>query len=576
MSTTQELEMMGYTQRFDYTQYSHDNDVNIIPEQDFKRLVADTFKTIVDVMRETYGPYGSTMMIADQGETMTTKDGHNVFEVIHFGHQYKRLVYLAIKKICDRVNQTVGDGTTSCILLADHMFNKLNELVQSKDDKRQILSVLSYIEQNLTDVDILESDINDDLILPLTSRAFDKVINMASNYDSRLTDVLVNAMCPTIDENDDTITDIRNVVVETNIDRMHESSTEFIIDHLPGNYRIRVMMESRYATLLANKTDAKIALFDHTFSDPEWAMIRDISHGNKIVVIAPAINRQFMDGPYRKYLEVNATMTGEIDIILVTIKGSFVRDEIKDLAAVLRCEPYGLHTNHKIEICELPEVMLEVYKGNCMCFHDVEAPTDYIEHVRKDMYADKSGSYATRKNYLDRIRALEMKTKDTLVTINTGTMLEAKMLADKIDDCVSIINSAFINGIVPNMFRYGYNRIERIDKSDTLTKNTLRCINEAIRELFKDIWNSKYDEMTDELTDQMNITCCEFYEKWASYDIISHTYHKLTDLPTSAQYDLEVIVAAISIVKYLLSSRGFIFDSHLLQTTGDHGHFQLV
>ena len=44
MNEAEELAMAGYHKVYDYTQYSHENHVNIIPEDDFKHLVRDTFK----------------------------------------------------------------------------------------------------------------------------------------------------------------------------------------------------------------------------------------------------------------------------------------------------------------------------------------------------------------------------------------------------------------------------------------------------------------------------------------------------------------------------------------------------
>ena len=43
-----EMEMNGFVKVYDYSQYAHDNNVNVIPEADFKRLVSDTFRTIPD------------------------------------------------------------------------------------------------------------------------------------------------------------------------------------------------------------------------------------------------------------------------------------------------------------------------------------------------------------------------------------------------------------------------------------------------------------------------------------------------------------------------------------------------
>ena len=150
MMDKKELEIMGFEPVYDYTQFSHDYNVNVIPEHDFKKLVHDTFKTIAGILRNTYGPYGSTVMISTNiGETVTTKDGYNVFEAIGFSHHYKRMVYLAIKKIIERVNRNVGDGTTSCILLADKLFNNINKIIRTSDEKRKTLEILSDIEKYL-------------------------------------------------------------------------------------------------------------------------------------------------------------------------------------------------------------------------------------------------------------------------------------------------------------------------------------------------------------------------------------------------------------------------------------------
>lgn len=569
-----EMEVMGYERVYDYTQYSHDNDVNVIPESSFKRLIQDTFRTITDVLRETYGPYGSTMVISDQNETMTTKDGYNVFESMFFSHHYKRLVYLAIKKICERVNRTVGDGTTSCILLADKMFRNINELVKTPDDKRNILKVLSEIEKNLTDAEQLESDMDDvdGIIEHLDIFSFDNVIKLASNYDEELTNVIVKAMDPQRTEYAGFITDIRNVIVETNVDKANESAVTYTIDYLPGDYRVRVNMDVEFALSLSDKTDIKIALFDHTFTASDWAtFMSEYDNESKVMILATAFNRSFMDNEYTRYLRGRMMTKSPVNLILVEIKGSFVRDEISDLAALLNVEPFKLHSNTPVNHNELPIVCIQVYKGNCLCFHNMTSPKEYIKKIEEDMKADQSGSYITRKNYMDRIKALSMNTQDTLVTINTGTMLEAKMLSDKIDDCVSIINSAFRHGVVPNMLRYGHHRMHKMIAKDDLSYSVIEGIKSSIEGLFEDVWRSKYN-FTEET--KMEETKKEFYSKWASYDIINNGYKSVKELPTSAQYDLEVIVAAISIVKYLLTSRGFIFDAHLMTPTGDRGHYQ--
>ena len=128
----------------------------------------------------------------DHRETTTTKDGYNTFAVLGFADEYKDKVYLAIKKICDRVNRRVGDGTTSCILLAEKMFNEISQILKTPDDQRLALKILNKIERDLQSNDKLENDISFGIINKLSMDSFKSLISVADNYDNELADVLVD------------------------------------------------------------------------------------------------------------------------------------------------------------------------------------------------------------------------------------------------------------------------------------------------------------------------------------------------------------------------------------------------
>ena len=134
-----------------FTRYSQEKGVNVIPEQDFSELVLETFDTMCQTLRCTYGPYGSPVMISEQTDNSTTKDGFKTVEGLQFSNPYQRLVYLAIKKICERVNTNVGDGTTTCILLANELYKRLLNICITPDDKRDMFNYLNKIEAYLVD-----------------------------------------------------------------------------------------------------------------------------------------------------------------------------------------------------------------------------------------------------------------------------------------------------------------------------------------------------------------------------------------------------------------------------------------
>ena len=576
-----EMEMNGFVKVYDYSQYAHDNNVNVIPEADFKRLVSDTFRTITDTLRATYGPYGSSVVISDQSETTTTKDGYNVFQSLGFNHSYKRMVYLAIKKIIERVNRNVGDGTTSCILLAEKIFNNLNKIISTPDDKRQILELLSDIEKNLQDTRIIKADTNTGVIKRLTKKALYNLIRLAANYDDDLTKVIYDALNPVCND-DGFVTSVRHVVPDSEISLDADSNAVYSYDYLPGDYRVTVNMGIESRMSLATPTKIRCVLYDHAFNQTDWKnFIRDWDD-TPTLILARTFTRGFMDCEWMDYLkEVKFASkmgkgNGEVKLLLGEIHGDFVQNEIKDLGFIIQTEPRGVHAT-VVDHSTLPIVTVEVYKGNCLAFHDIDIPADLIqEYVQKlniEMQEDTTHSYVKEKEYRSRIKSVLMITQDTLLTVKCGTSLEAKLIMDKIDDCISIVDSALNSGIVPNMLSYAHDRINNItfDKRPELGVKVVSGITRSIEGLFKDIWISKYGvPCTDDTIENfyVGMNC--------SYDIVSDTFINTEDLPTSAQYDLEVVVAAISIVKYLLTGRALIFDAHILPAINDGGHYTQV
>lgn len=570
---------MGYAKRYDFTQYSHDNNVNVIPEEDFKRLVQETFKCIADNLRKTYGPYASTVMLNSQNETYATKDGYNVFNALGFSHTYKKMVYLAIKKIIERVNRNVGDGTTSCILLAEKLFENLQKSIKTVDDKRNIFSVLNDIEAYLLDKKQIELDKDSGYVTPLTFLSLEGLIRMAGNYDDAIVDMLVEALKPEYDEAG-VVTAIRNVVVDAKLE--NESDTlSYEIDYLPGDYRVRINMDKSFALTFMEPRPVRIALYDHTFGPDDWNFFMSLYDMNtKIdtILIARTFSKTFLENEWKAYLYKMGTQKRPVRIIPCEIKGEYLREEIKDLAAVLQTETIGLQAK-PVDHDSLPLVNVQIHNGICMCFDMPVIPESRIEVVKHDRESDTSPSLTKKQWYDDRIRALSNTAQDTLVTVNATSSLEKKMVGDKIDDCVSIINSAMSYGTVPNLFSYGHYRMEcymeACGEDNALNVAAAQAINHAIEGLFFDIWKSKHG---DSFEQKANDIASELYNSsdCDSFDIIKECFVPYDVIPTSAQYDLEVLAAAISIVKYLLTSNALVFDAFIMKPVDDTGKYEMV
>ena len=580
-----ELQMAGYQKKYDYSQYAHDNNVNVIPEQSFKQLITDTFKTISDVLKSTYGPYGSSIVISEQSDTITTKDGYNVFEAIGFNHTYKRMVYLAISKIIKRVNKNVGDGTTSCILIADKIFNNLKEIINTPDNKRRVLHIIDDIERYLQNSITIKNDLESgDIIKPLTDKTLMNLIKVASNYDKELSEIVYEALDPLYEQNGRDIVSLRNVIADSEIIDS-DSERKYEIDYLPGDYRVGVKVLVEDSVQMINPHEVRVVIYDHSFNDNDWDKFITNWNGHETLIVARTFAREFLEGTWINRLrKINFDKKmGDKDatngIRLVWITGPCIQDQLADLAAVLGTEARGLHAD-VIDHSTLPTVTAEIYKGDCLALHDVKGKAtmgEYIEKLEHQLENEKS--YVKATELQTRIDSLKMDSSDTLVIVKCSSSLEAKLIKDKIDDCISIAKSAHKYGVVPNLFKYVYNRMKEYEDgvSSDLEASVSQSIRNAITGSFADIWESKYGKVDVNLPSfkkRVNLLYNDSSYNKMSFDIINEDHVDMCDIPTSPQYDLEVVAASLSIVKYLLTGRALIFDAHILPAVVDDGHYE--
>ena len=557
-----------------YTNYSIDNNVNVIPANDFRMLVQDTFKVITNTVGATAGPYGNQVLISYQNQSTTTKDGYNTFLSMGFSDPYMRMVYLAIKNICERVNKTVGDGTTSCILVAEKLFNHLNDLIRTPEDQRQLLEILGKYEKYLME------HLNNSECDKLNEFSLKNLIGMASNNDKWLTAKLLEALDPEYDENHNVV-NIRNIIPE-GVNNMDSEETEISIMQLPGDYQIRIRMEpADIEEFLAPRDNVRVVLYDHCMTETEWDLLeKPANNDHSLVIIARDFSKGLLDRKFVKYAKERMIAGGRLNVFPCWIVGA-ARTELDDLAAVLNTDVHALVYNTEIKYEDLPLVKMEIFNNNCMAFHIDKSQIDlryYIDKVRSEMEADLSDSIVEHQKYLDRIEALKMETKETIITCAGTSSMETSMLMDKIDDCISIVKSAFKYGVVPNLLVYGYHAVcgymNSIDTS-SFEYSVGDAIARSIIDLFTYIYRSKYGELSDDRVNVMNDLCIQFYpddevctkeynaEKvlFNSFDVITEEFVDVDQLPTSAQYDTEVLVAAISIVKYLITSGSMIFGA---------------
>jgi hypothetical protein len=306
-----------------------------------------------------------------------------------------------------------------------------------------------------------------------------------------------------------------------------------------------------------------------------------------VLVIARQVTQDFFDNFYtKKYALPILAAGGELKYYFCEMQGGYIKNEIQDLCAVLDIKPMTFETVGPIDLdYQTKTYKFSIDEGNCLCFYDCKPATEHVKTLEFEMKSDLTKSITKKAIWESRINACLLRNKDTRFKVKTSNRLQAKLIVDKITDCCSIIKSAVDNGVVPNLISYGHLRMTRLaamykaNDENSLYAEICDRIRRAIEGLFDDIWHSKYGDSENGETDIMCTNLKDnFYNYMGiggtlfSFDIISEQTCAYTNFPTSSQYDLEVLVAGISIVKYMLTSKLFIFDSCLLQPHGDKGY----
>ena len=103
---------------------------NIVDQKNLRNVQDMTLTKISETLSHTAGPYGSnTIILGDPGKGKPdtyTKDGHKVLSHIDFFNPLEKSIQTQLMEITEHIVKTVGDGTTSTVMMCASIFHELN------------------------------------------------------------------------------------------------------------------------------------------------------------------------------------------------------------------------------------------------------------------------------------------------------------------------------------------------------------------------------------------------------------------------------------------------------------------
>lgn len=102
---------------------------NIVRKQQIREIQSWTLKFLRNVVEATQGPNSSNSMILHENEfNKYSKDGHSVLKEVKFTDVIENAIKADITSLTLEIANTVGDGTTSAVILASILFERMREI----------------------------------------------------------------------------------------------------------------------------------------------------------------------------------------------------------------------------------------------------------------------------------------------------------------------------------------------------------------------------------------------------------------------------------------------------------------
>lgn len=127
------------------------NDVN---KEEFHKNISSTLTKVSSILRNTYGPYGSNIIIHKGGGDVpiVTKDGLTVLRRIVFEDKANNDILRLISKTSEELVLRVGDGSTSAIIASNEIYHALKEISLEYSSTNDFIRDLEYVQDKLVTI----------------------------------------------------------------------------------------------------------------------------------------------------------------------------------------------------------------------------------------------------------------------------------------------------------------------------------------------------------------------------------------------------------------------------------------
>lgn len=102
---------------------------NVVKKDTMRKIQSNTLAELSSILQNSFGPNGSNTCIKKENAlSRYTKDGHSIIGSLHYNGIIEQSIKDDVESITRHIVKTVGDGTTSAVILSSIIFDKIVEL----------------------------------------------------------------------------------------------------------------------------------------------------------------------------------------------------------------------------------------------------------------------------------------------------------------------------------------------------------------------------------------------------------------------------------------------------------------
>jgi chaperonin GroEL len=438
---------------------------NVVEEKNTKAKIRATLQIIAKILVGTLGPYGTTTIIQDREmKHFATKDGYDLMNKISFNEEVSRTVLDMVRQVASSQVLSVGDGSTSAIVVSNALYSeltnpemKLFEKVAPKDILDILNDIAKYLEQELKNQ---AKPLSEDL------KEIETVAMIATNNDEK-TGKLIKEIYDQIGEFGFISTDImeKRERDEYEIKQGIEWERGYIDEYFAKGYENKKIIHDQEPRVFLTSSQL-------TYNDIESILSPMIGQAcgrekAELVIVA-----NDYDDDVRNFFKLNRTQhlgTGKkteliftvVDIEQITESG---RMTIEDLGILLDCKIYDKFRNKPAEILADPEAFLGraekiiVTKKNTQVIgkdrseEHIQRKNEVIAEIREKLQQKLDLENPTREDEFDKYiysMRLSSLTNSTAIIHVAGKNMTERMTRERLlEDAILASKSAIKYGVI--------------------------------------------------------------------------------------------------------------------------------